>query len=146
MLERLKQIVSQSISLLEPRGVFLSAFDSRWNLLVSSGVMTTDKTLGQALDMLYHGLIESQKNTDHILVDIVQTIEIITSPETLKTINIQSNGIALATTDHTKSGVLLPATMWVSNAFDALSLLKKKHNIEWNIVMYTFTTQRIAVK
>ncbi len=96
--------------------------------------------------MLYHGLIESQKNIDHILVDIINTIETITSPDRLKTIDMQTQGLALATIDHMKSGVMLPATMGVTNAFDALSLLKKKHNIEGNIVMYTFTTKRLSVK
>ena len=84
----------------------------------------------QVIDMLYHGLIESHTTTDHIVVDIIDTLTTITSPDLLTHIDIQTQGIAVATIDHSKSGVMLPATMGVHNAFDALSLLKQKHNIE----------------
>lgn len=146
MLERLKQIVAQHIALSETKGIFLSGFSTQGDLLVSSGVLTTDKSIGQVIDMLYHGLLEWQKNIDHIIVDIIQAVETVTSPELLSSLNMQTHGIALTSIDHTKSGVMLPATMGVNSAGEALSLLKKKHNIEWNIVMYTFTTMRLMVK
>lgn len=80
--------------------------------------------------MIYHGLVESHTGIDHIVIDVIQDIQTITSPDLLPTINIQTHGIALATIDHTKSGVMLPATMGVHSAFDALTLLKQKHTIE----------------
>lgn len=146
MLELLKQKIFQSFKPEDIKGGFLSIFDEKGNLILSSGVLQTDKPLSELLETLYHGLVEKYKNTKILICDIITEV----SPETditkLIGLSPKEYGIFVTTPDGTKSGVVLPATQGVADMKQALFLIKQKYQITGNITMTAFKTQRIALK
>jgi hypothetical protein len=108
MIEKIKQEIAKLYNLNEPKGIFMSAFDEKNNLILSNGVLTTDKSLDKVIEMIYHGLIEKHTNITKIICDIVTTIETKTTLEEINTINLSVQGLCIQTIDNSKSGVLLP--------------------------------------
>lgn len=53
MLEQIKKSVTARYKLDDTKGVFLSAFDKKGELLSSQGVLHTDKKLGDVVEKLY---------------------------------------------------------------------------------------------
>jgi hypothetical protein len=60
-------------------------------------------------------------------------------------INLSLQGLCIQTTDNSKSGVLLPWTIGINNIQDAFTTIKKKNNIEGNVNIYSFSTQRLEI-
>lgn len=145
MIERIKQSLWLQYKLTEPRGVFFSVFDAQDVLLLSSGVAITDKPLDAVIDMLYHGLIQSHIDATYIICDVIKDIELQTSMEDVMHIDMNIFGICVATVDHTKSGVVLPATVGINTVSDALTFIKHKNHLTGNISIYKFTTDRISI-
>jgi hypothetical protein len=108
MIDNIKQEISKIYNLDDPKGIFMSAFDEKNNLILSNGVLTSDKSLGKVVEMIYHGLIEKHTNTTKIICDIVTKIETKTTLEQINMINLSLQGLCIQTTDNSKSGVLLP--------------------------------------
>ncbi len=145
MIEKIKQEIAKLYNHNEPKGIFMSAFDEKNNLILSNGVLTTDKSLDKVIEMIYHGLIEKHTNTTKIICEIVTTIETKTTLEEINTINLSVQGLCIQTIDNSKSGVLLPWTIGINNIQDAFTTIKKKNNIEGNVNIYSFSTQRLEV-
>ena len=103
-LQILKEHIALQYSLNEPRGCFLSTFDRNDNLINSHGVLSTDKELGTVIDMMYHGLIEKNKNRiTSIICDVVLSTEILESVDTIKSTDLKNSGLAISTLDYSKS-------------------------------------------
>jgi hypothetical protein len=86
MIDKIKKELGKFYNLDESKGIFMSCFDKENNLILSNGVIVTDKKLNKVIDMIYHGLIEKQVNSiARIVCDIVLSIE---SKHTLEEINI----------------------------------------------------------
>lgn len=146
MIDNIKKNVALHVPLSSKHGIFFSCFDQTNNLLMSHGVITTDKDLNTVIDMLYHGLIEPQQRDIHLIIcDIITTITTQTAMTELSKLNLLQTGICVTTLDHTKSGIVLPATMGISTITDALTYIKQKNNINGNIAIYSFSTQRFSI-
>lgn len=145
MIEKIKQEIAKLYNLEDHKGIFMSGFDEKNNLILSNGVLTTDKPLDKVIEMIYHGLIEKHTDTKKIICDIITTIESKTTLEEINSINLSVQGLCIQTIDNSKSGVLLPWTIWIYNIQDAFALIKKKNNIEGNVNIYSFSTQRLEI-
>jgi hypothetical protein len=108
MIDTIKQEIGKNYNLDIPKGIFMSGFDVNNNLIVSNGVLTTDKPLGKVIEMIYHGLIEQHTDIKKIICDIVLTIEEKHTLDEINTINLTIQGLCIQTIDNSKSGVLLP--------------------------------------
>lgn len=146
MIDIIKQTVSQYVSLSEPNGIFISGFDSKDSLLLSNGVIATDKPLSKVIEMIYHGLVESHGNSvKKIICDILIDTQLISTIEEIGKIDIHTQGICVSTTDKSKSGILLPGTLGVNSIQEALEKVKQKNNIDGNVIIYTFHTKRATI-
>ena len=52
MLEEIKKLIYSKYKQEDKRWLFFSLFDEKWNLLISNGVLTTDKTLEDMINLL----------------------------------------------------------------------------------------------
>ncbi len=145
MIEQIKELLASQQNLNEKKGIFLSAFDRNNALLTSNGVLVTNKALTEVAETLYKWLIASYKEVKYIVGDIIEQIAIKTSMEDIMQTDMTIYGICASTLDHTKSGVVLPNTLWISTASDALGYIKQRNNLSGNITVYTFTTKRFYV-
>ncbi len=146
MIEQIKETIQLQFSLTEPRGIFLSAFDKDKNLISSHGVISTNKPLWTVIDMIYHGIIEPQQDkVSSLICDIVWETKILNTMEEISNTNIKEYGICISTIDHTKSGILLPNTEGIDTISKALQIVKDKNHIEWNIILYAFTSTKIEI-
>lgn len=145
MIEKIKEAISKKHSLQEVKGIFFSCFDANNTLIVSSGVAVTDKPLDKVIEMIYHGLIESHQNIQHIICDVIEELIPASSMEEIMAIDIHQYWFCITTTDHSKSGIILPSTAGIQNASEALSLLKEKHKLSGNIIIYKFVTTRLLI-
>ena len=145
MIEKIKQIISQSYSLEESKGFFISCFDKDNNLIISNGVLKTDKSLGKVIDMIYHGLVENHTEVSHYICDIITSITPRNTLNEINDIKLFQEGICIQSIDNTKSGVILPNTMSIHSIQEAFAIIKQKHHIEGNINVYSFITHRIEI-
>ena len=145
-LQILKEHIALKYPLSEPRGCFLSTFDRNDSLINSHGVLSTDKELGTVIDMMYHGLIEKNKNRiTSIICDIVLSTELLESVDSIKSTNLANSGLSITTLDYSKSWVILPGTQGITSITQTLQLIKKKNGIRGNVIIYAFTTEKIAI-
>jgi hypothetical protein len=146
MIDTIKQEIGEIHNLEIPKGIFISWFDEKNNIIVSNGVLTTDKPLGKVIEMIYHGLIEKHTNIRKIICDIVLTIEEKHTLDDINNTNLNTQGLCIQTIDNSKSGILLPWTLGINNIQEACTIIKNKNHIEGNINIYGFTTHRIEIK
>jgi hypothetical protein len=146
MIEKILQQIWVKYNSEEHRGIFLSAFDKNNTLIISNGVLITDKPLNKVIEMIYHWLIESHWNIiSKIICDIITIIQEKHTIDEINSIDISHEGICIQTIDNSKSGVLLPGTVKVNNIQEAFWYIKQKNHIEWNVNIYTFWTERIEI-
>lgn len=147
MLDLIKNHIEPQFPLTESKGIFFSAFDKDNNLIGSHGVISTNKPLWTVIDMLYHGILEPQKNNILTLVcDIVGDTKVLNTMEDISSINLEESGICLSTIDYTKSGIILPNTVGLNSISQALQIVKEKNHIEWNVILHSFTSTKIEIK
>ncbi|MDD3263132.1 MAG: hypothetical protein PHR61_04830 [Candidatus Absconditabacteria bacterium] len=126
-------------------GLFFSLFDANNNLLLSNGVLTTDKPLPELVEILYHALLEKvEKSTKVIAIDIVKDIQLQPDIQKLLTLSPKDYGIFMINRQTNISGVVLPDTQGITDIKGALGLLKQKYNLTGNVEISSFTTRRIA--
>lgn len=146
MIDVIKQTVAQYVPLTEANWIFISAFDDKNILVLSNGVIATDKPISKVIEMIYHGLIESHGNKiKKIICDIVINTKIISTIEEIGKIDITTQWICISTTDKSKSGVLLPWTSGINSIQDALEMVKQKNHIEWNVIIYSFDSKKATI-
>ena len=143
MLEKIKEIVFSKYSKTDIKGLFISVFDEKNDMLMSNGVAYTDKPLEQLIETLFHWLVEKHNNIGHIIVDIVTDIQKIIDLNEIPNISLQEYGLILSTKD--KSGILLPDTKWIINISQALKTIKEKNRLDWNAQITKFKTDRFSV-
>ena len=147
MLETIKAQISQHYSLDEQKWIFFSCFDNNNSLISSHGVLVTNKSLWTVTDMIYHGIIEPQKEQiSHIICDVVLDTQMLNTMDEISKINITTHWLSISTIDYTKSGVILPNTAGIWSLSQMIQVVKEKNNIEGNVVMYAFESARISIK
>ena len=95
MLEALKTVIFKSYKAEDQKCIFLSLFDGNKNLLASNGVISTDKPLGQIIDILYNGIVAKHPETTTIVADIVTEITPQTDVATLLGLSTAENGVVI---------------------------------------------------
>ncbi len=143
MLEKIKEAVFKTYKKTDNLWLFISAFNDKNELLVSSGVISSDKELEQLIDTLYHGLIEKHKDITAAVIDVVTETAEVSDPKEIQNISLEEYGLLLITEN--KSWILLPNTEWVTDISTALKVIKEKNWLEWNAKITKFKTDRFAV-
>lgn len=108
MLDAIKEAIYKKYKPEENRAIFLSLFDTNKNLLVSNGVITTDKTLDQIITILYNAIVAKHPETQTITADIVTETTLQNDVTTLLGISPTDNGVVILDKGDKKSGVMLP--------------------------------------
>jgi uncharacterized membrane protein len=108
MLDTIKEAIYKKYKPEENRAIFLSLFDANKNLLVSNGVITTDKTLDQIITILYNAIVAKHPETEVITADIVTETTLQNNVATLLGISPTDNGVVILDKADKKSGVMLP--------------------------------------
>lgn len=146
MLEIIKQSVAENYDLQTSSGIFFSLFDENKQLLLSKGVLFTDKNLDEVITTLYNWLLSKQTNVAWVGIDIILAPQIESNPQILSNLDMQKYWIGVHALQTGKMGVLLPATSWISSIGEALQSIKTKNWIEGDAEIYTFTTDRKLLK
>lgn len=145
MLEQIKKSVTARYKLDDTKGVFLSAFDKKGELLSSQGVLHTDKKLGDVVEKLYKWFAEDMiKKVGLMTVDIVTSLFEETNISKIPTTSVKQYGFYMIDANN-KSGVVLPNTKGVADAKNALYVLKQKYGISGKVKVFLFTTDRVIV-
>ena len=130
----------------DPVGLFVSLFDEKKTLLMSQGVVETDKPLGQLITMLYNGLMAKYPAATSAILDVVTELTQQTTVEALLALDYATHGIVLTNPNLNKSGSMLPGLAGIKDMKQAYALVKQKYGFDDTVVPYSFTTQRMEVK
>lgn len=145
MLDQIQKVITTRYKLDDTKGVFLSVFDKKWNLLSSQGVLHTDKDLKSVTEKLYKGFAEDTiKNTGLMTIDIVTSLFEETNISKIPEASVRQYGFYVIDSNN-KSGVILPNTKGVADAKNALYVIKQKYGITWKVKIFLFTTDRLIV-
>ena len=145
MLEQIKKTLTTRYKLDDTKGVFLSVFNKKWDLLTSQGVLHTDKTLDSVIEKLYKGFAEDMlKNIWLMTIDVVTSLFEETNISKIPTTSVKQYGFYVIDGNN-KSGVILPNTKWIADAKNALFVLKQKYGISGKVKVFLFTTDRMIV-
>lgn len=110
-------------------------------------MVEADKSLGQIIDIFYHNFFSKiEDDTTLIVVDVVIHLEELYSYDVLNSIDFMKNGVAVQELDGDMGAVILPNTEWIADIKQLFSVLKKKNNLNGNIKVYLFQTDRIVVE
>lgn len=146
MIEKIKAELSQQISLQNKVGVFFSAFDAQGKLLISNGVIKTDRTLEAILQSFYLGLIKKiEPQIKSLIFDIVEDLRLQNDPNVLVKLPLDQYGLFLVEGDGQNSGVLLPNTQGISTIQEALAAIKTKYKLNNQVSVYIFKTKKISI-
>ncbi len=145
MLDAIKEAIYKKYKPEENRAIFLSLFDANKNLLVSNGVITTDKTLDQIVTILYNAIVAKHPETQTITADIVTETTLQNDVATLLSISPTNNGVVILDKSDKKSGVMLPWTPDIPDMKTAISKIKAKFGLSGDVEMYTFKTEKITI-
>lgn len=143
MLEKIKEAIFKRYKKTDNKWLFISAFDDKNTLLMSNGVISSDKELEQLIETIYHGLVEKHKNISNILIDIITETQKVTNIKEVQTISLKEFWLVLNT--GTKAWILLPDTTWIIDISSALKTIKEKNWLEWNANITKFKTDRFSV-
>ena len=146
MLEEIKKLIYSKYKPEDKIWLFFSLFDEKWNLLISNGVLTTDKTLEEMINILYKWILNKQESkTKHIIIDVVN--EIIEQKDVTVFLNMDPkiNWVLLAETTGEKTGLILPNTRWITSMKQAVAWIKQKYQLQWDVTISTFTVNELIL-
>lgn len=144
MLEKIKNAIKEQYALDSSHGLFLSWFNKDDELILSHGVLKTDKPLLETIDLIYQWLFVKHEDFLHrVLIDVV--LDVVQESDIPKIIWYDPIQYGFAIISDETWGVVLPDTAGVSTAKDALSILKKKHDITGKAYIYVFETMRMSI-
>jgi len=145
MLEQIKKTLTTRYKLDDTKGIFLSVFNKKGDLLTSQGVLHTDKQLDSVVEKLYKWFAEDElKNIGLITIDIVTSLFEETNIGKIPTTSVKQYGFYMIDGSN-KSGVILPNTKWIADAKNALFVMKQKYGISGKVKVFLFTTDRMIV-
>lgn len=146
MIDVLKKNIFKKYSPDEYKGLFLSWFDSNWNIIFSNWVLNTDKSLWDLIDYLYYLNIE--KNIDSIvdlIIDVVTHQFEVSNPQDILALSIKDYGLYVYWLSWTQWWIMLPNTVDVADVRHALQLVKSKNSITDKVKVFAFKTDRIII-
>jgi len=143
MLEKIKAILFQKYPQTDCRWIFLSAFGPDNKILVSTWVLYADKSIEDALDTIYHGVVEKKEGIQTIVIDVVTETREIMDLSEIQELSVKEYGVAIV--EWKKSWVILPDTKWVENFSQWIQLVNQKNWLSGNAKIFVFKTDRIIV-
>lgn len=143
MLEKIREVLFQKYQKSDCKWVFLSAFWSQNEILVSTWVLYADKSLDDVLDTIYRGVVWKQNDIQTVVVDVVTETKEIMDLSEIQGLSVKEYWIAII--EWNKSGVILPNTKWVNDFATWIKLINEKNWLSWNAKIYVFKTDRIIV-
>ena len=146
MIEKIKIQIAQIVSLTSKVWLFVSAFDKNGNLIISNGVMNTDRSIEQLIESFYQGILKKKESEIKSLIfDIVDQLQLQNDPNILVKLSMKERGIFLVESEWQNSGVLLPNTKGVDTIQQWLSMIKQKYNLKSQVSVFIFKTKRVAI-
>ena len=146
MLEEIKKLIYTKYKAEDKIWVFFSLFDDKWNLITSNGVLTTDKTLEEMINILYNWIIKKEEaKTKHIIIDIVNQITEQKDVNAFLQMDPKTNWVLLAETTWNKTWVMLPNMKWITSMKQAIAGIKSKYQLQWDATISTFTVTELIL-
>lgn len=147
MLDKIKKQILDKYKEDEKKGFFATAYDEDGKILASQWVFDTDKELPYLIDDIYYAYIDAHKDKVALLIcDVVTNkIQLFDTKDILGT-SPKQYWFYLMSQDGSKSGIILPDMAWVADAKNAIYLLKKKYELSGQVLIYSFTTDRMVIK
>lgn len=125
---------------------FISAFDKNNNLITSHGLLFSDKWIEETINLVYKWLIQKyEKDIHYIILDVVQETKDLQNIGELGKISLNEYGICLMEKEWEKTGILLPNTEWIATIPEALQLIKEKNDLNGDIDIMIFKTERSKI-
>lgn len=144
MLEKIKTKLFEKYKKEESKWLFFSLFDKDGNLLTSTGVLQTDKNMGDLIEIISAGILDKEKWAVSVAVDVVTEVTQETDMAKLMWLSTKDYGVFLINNETQKSWIILPNMRWVNDVKTALGLIKQKYQVSGNVMIYVFKTERMA--
>ena len=146
MLEEIKKLIYNKYKPEDKIGLFFSLFDDKWNLIASNGVLTTDKTLEEMINLLYNWIIKKEEwKIKHIIIDIVNEITEQKDVNAFLQMDPKTNWVLLAETKGNKTWVMLPNIRWITSMKQTIAWIKSKYQLQWDATISTFTVTELTL-
>jgi len=146
MLEEIKKIIYSKYKPEDKIWLFFSLFDEKWNLLISNGVLTTDKTLEEMINLLYNWILKKQESkTKHIIIDVINEITEQKDAAAFLNMDPKNNWVLLAETTWEKTWLMLPNMKWITSMKQAIAWIKQKYQLQWDVTISTFTVNELIL-
>ena len=146
MLEEIKKLIYTKYKPEDKIWLFFSLFDEKWSLLISNGVLTTDKSLEEMINLLYNWVLKKQESkTKHVIIDVVN--EIVEQKDVAAFLNMdpKTNWVLLAETAGNKTWVMLPNMKWITSMKQVIAWIKSKYQLQWDVTISTFTVNELIL-
>lgn len=141
-IEAIQSAVSKNVKLIAMKGIFFSFFDEWWKLLFSKGIVHTDKTINQIIEIFYNNFFNKLTWAKKLVYDVVKSLQEVTDYNVLNTIDFTKYGIAVQQTNGDTWWIMLPSTRGTHDIKNIFSHIKNKNKITGNIKVYVFETDR----
>lgn len=144
MLEKIKTKLFEKYKKEESRWLFFSLFDKDGNLLISNGVLQTDKNMNDLVEIISAGILDKEKWAASAAVDVVTEVNQESDMTKLMWLSTKDYGVFLINNETQKSWIILPNMKGVNDVKTALGLIKQKYQVSGNVLIYVFKTERMA--
>ena len=146
MLEEIKKLIYSKYKAEDKIWLFFSLFDDKWNLLTSNGVLTSDKTLEESINLLYNWIIKKEEGkAKHVVIDVVTQITEQKDVNAFLQMDPKINWVLLAETQWDKTWVMLPNMKWIASMTQAVAWIKSKYQLQWDVAISTFTVDELTL-
>ena len=146
MLEEIKKLIYTKYKPEDKIWLFFSLFDEKWTLLISNGVLTTDKTLEEMINLLYNWILSKQESkTKHIIIDIVNEITEHKDIAAFLNMDPKTNWVLLTETIWNKTWIMLPNIKWITSMKQSVAWIKSKYQLQWDVTISTFTVNELIL-
>ena len=146
MLDEIKKLIYTKYKPEDKIWLFFSLFDEKWNLLISNWVLTTDKALEEMINLLYSWILKKEEaKTKHILIDVINEITEQKDINAFLNMDPKVNWVLLAETTWEKTWLILPNTKWITSMKQAVAWIKSKYQLQWDVVISTFTVNELVL-
>ena len=146
MLEEIKKLIYSKYKAEDKTWVFFSLFDDKWNLITSNGVLTTDKTLEEMINLLYNWIIKKEETkAKHVIIDIVNEITEQKDVNAFLQMDPKTNWVLLAEAKWEKTWVMLPSMKWITSMKQVIAWIKSKYQLQWDVAISTFTVTELLL-
>lgn len=146
MLEEIKKLIYNKYKAEDKIGLFFSLFDSKWNLITSNWVLTSDKSLEDTINLLYNWIIKKEESkVKHIIIDMINEVTEQKDANAFLQMDPKTNWVLLAETQWDKTWVMLPNMKWITSMTQAVAWIKSKYQLQWDVAISTFTVTELIL-